>query len=137
MGEPDSNAAHPITFSRRTALKSLGASIGAVAVWPYLSDQAAEAFARIQETKAAPAPTFLTPAQYTTVDRLAETIIPLDDHSPGASEARVADYIDLLLSESDVETQRRWTAGLAALDEESRRRFQLPFGRLAAAQATT
>ena len=74
MPESDQNAAHPITFSRRAVLKTLGASVGAVAVWPYLSDEAAEAFARIQETRAAPAPVFLTPSQYATVERLTETI---------------------------------------------------------------
>jgi len=135
MPESDQNAAHPITFSRRAVLKTLGTSVGAVAVWPYLSDEAAEAFARIQETRAAPAPAFLTPAHYATVERLTETIIPADEHSPGAREARVADYVDLLLAESDVETKRRWTAGMVALDDESRRRFQSPFSALAAMQA--
>jgi Gluconate 2-dehydrogenase subunit 3 len=137
MREPTSNAAHPITFSRRAALKTLGAGLGAVAVWPYVSDQAAEAFALIQETKAPPALKFLTPAQYATVDRFVEVLIPADEHSPGASDARVADYIDLLLSESDAQTQGEWTTGVAALDEESRRRFQSAFDRLAPAQATT
>jgi Gluconate 2-dehydrogenase subunit 3 len=135
MDEPVSNAAHPITFSRRAALKTLGAGLGAVAVWPYVSDQAAEAFALIQETKAPPALRVLTPAQYATVDRLVEILIPADEHSPGASEARVADYIDLLLSESDAQTQGEWATGVAALDEESTRRFQAKFDRLAPAQA--
>ena len=132
MGEPDSNAAHPIIFSRRAALKTM---LGAVAVWPYLSDPSAEAFAAIQAAKAAPAPQFLTAAQYSAVERIAGTIIPADERSPGASEARVADYIDLLLAESDPEMQRKWTAGLAALDQESRRRFQAPVDRVTAPQA--
>ena len=135
MSEANDRAAHPITFSRRAALRTLGASVGAVAVWPYLSDQAAEAFAAIQQTKAAPAPVFLSAAQYAAVDAVAETIIPADEHSPGARAARVADYIDLLLSESDAETRQTWTGGLAALEAESRRRFQAPFDRLTPAQA--
>jgi len=135
MREPRSNAGHPITFSRRAALKTIGAGLGAVAVWPYVSDEAAEAFALIQETKAPPALRFLTPAQYSTIDRFVEILIPADDHSPGAHDARVADYIDLLLSESDGQTQGEWTAGAAALDEESRRRFQAAFDHLIPAQA--
>ena len=126
---------HPLTFSRRSALKTLGGSLGAAAVWPYLSDQAAEAFASIQATNAAPPLAFLTAAQYATVGAVAETIIPTDAHSPGAREARVADYIDLLLAESDQATNREWTSGLAALDDESRRRFQAPFAQLGSAQA--
>jgi hypothetical protein len=126
---------HPVTVSRRTIVKSLGAGIGGMAVWPYLSDTAAEAFAAIQASGAPPSPAFLTPAQYTTVDVLVETIIPADGHSPGARAARVADYIDLLLAESDDEIRGRWTAGLQALDEASGSRFQAPFARLQASQA--
>lgn len=135
MAEPDHEhaVAHPLTVSRRTALKTLGAGLGA-AVWPYLSDSAAEAFAGIQAANAAPKPVFLTAAQYAAVDAVAETIIPSDDHSPGARAARVADYIDLLLAESDRETQQTWTAGLAALDEASQRRFRAPYARLTPAQ---
>jgi hypothetical protein len=118
--------------SRRTAVKSHGA----VAVWPYISDHAAEAFASIQATQAPPVLGFLTPAQYSTLHALTETIIPSDDQSPGAREARVADYIDLLLSESDDQTQRAWTAGLALLDAESRRRFKVPYAQLTVPQAT-
>jgi glucoside 3-dehydrogenase (cytochrome c) hitch-hiker subunit len=127
--------AEPLAFSRRAVVKTLGATLGAVAVWPYLSDSAAQAFAEIQATKAAPKLQFLTRAQYTTVDVLAETIIPADAHSPGARAARVADYIDLLLAESDDETREKWTTGLTALDEESAKRFKVPFAKATHAQA--
>ena len=36
-------------------------------------------------------------------------IIPADAHSPGAHAARVADYVDLLLSESDQAARQAWT----------------------------
>ena len=121
-----------VTFSRRTALTALGA----VAVWPYISDRAAAAFASIQATPAPPVLAFLTPAQYITLDALTETIIPADDQSPGARAVRVADYIDRLLAESDDQTQRAWTAGLALLDAESRRRFKVPYAQLTVPQAT-
>jgi hypothetical protein len=129
---PEHEVSQPVSLSRRAVVKALGA----FAVWPYLSDAAAEAFATIQATQAPPKLAFLTAAQYTTLDALAETIIPADAHSPGAREARVADYIDLLLSESDDQTQRTWTAGLALLDADSRRRFKAPFAQLAPEQAT-
>jgi hypothetical protein len=129
---PEHEVSQPVSLSRRAVVKALGA----IAVWPYLSDAAAEAFATIQATQAPPKLAFLTAAQYTTLDALAETIIPADAHSPGARESRVADYIDLLLSESDDQTQRTWTAGLALLDADSRRRFKAPFAQLAPEQAT-
>ena len=128
---PDVDA-QAVTFSRRAVVKALGAA----AVWPYLSDSAAEAFAAIQAAQAPPRLAFLTAGQYTILDALTETIIPADEHSPGAREARVADYIDLLLAESDDPTQRAWTAGLAMLDAESRRRFKVPYAQLTPEQAT-
>jgi hypothetical protein len=116
-------------------VKAIGAGVGAVAVWPYLSDAGAQAFAEIQSSKAPPKLRFLTAAQYAAVDAVTETIIPADDHSPGARAARVADYIDLLLFESDDDTKRLWTTGLVALDEESRRRFAKPYAQLVGRQA--
>jgi hypothetical protein len=129
-------AAQPLTFSRRSVVKALGTGVGAIAIWPYLSDSAAEALAVIQATQAPPSLKFLTAAQYRTVEALSETLIPAEDHSPGAKAARVADYIDLLLFESDKQTQQTWTAGLTALDAESRRLFKVPYVRLTEAQAT-
>jgi hypothetical protein len=105
-------------------------ALGAVAVWPYLSDGAAQAFAELQAAQAPPKLAFLTSAQYATLDALTEAIIPTDDHSPGARAARVADYIDLLLAESDERTQRSWTAGLALLDSEASRRFKVAYRQL-------
>jgi Gluconate 2-dehydrogenase subunit 3 len=134
--EPDRTTAQPVTLSRRAALKSIGAGVGAVAVWPYLSDSAAAAFGAIQAGQPPPKLVFLSAAQYATLDALTEALIPADDHSPGARAARVADYIDLLLAESDGETQRTWTAGLASLDDECRRRFNAPYAQLGAVQST-
>jgi Gluconate 2-dehydrogenase subunit 3 len=117
--------------SRRTALKALGT----VAALPWLSEAGLLAFARIQQTRAAPQPKALTAAQFQTLEVLVEMIIPADDRSPGAREARVADYIDLLVSEVEPDRALRWIGGLAALDGESTARFRLPFVRLTSAQA--
>jgi len=121
--------------SRRAALKTLGAGVGAAVGWPYLSDEGAAAFARVQTAQPPPSLAFLTPAQYAAMDVVAETIIPADERSPGARGARVADYIDLLLSESPAETQQAWRTGLAALDASSKTRFGRPVADLGAADA--
>jgi gluconate 2-dehydrogenase gamma chain len=105
-------------------------------MWPYLSDSAAEASAAIQRTGGPPQPAFLAPDQYAIVDALSEAIIPADDHSPGAHAAQVAAYIDLLLAESDRQTQERWTGGLAAFDAASRQRFGAAFPTITSAQAS-
>jgi glucoside 3-dehydrogenase (cytochrome c) hitch-hiker subunit len=122
----------PVT--RRVALRTLGAGAGAMAVLPFLSDEGASAFALLQQTKAAPSLKVLSASQYATLEALAEAIIPADERSPGAREARVADYVDLFLSEGDVALRQGWTEGLAALDAEAQARFGSPFVRITPAQ---
>jgi len=124
----------PVTVSRRAALKALGAGVGTVAVLPWLSDDGLVAFARLQETNATPQLKVLSPSQFQALEVLVEAIIPTDDRSPGAKQARVADYIDLLLSEVDREIALQWFGGLAALDANAMSRFRLPFSRLGTAQ---
>lgn len=122
----------PAQVSRRAALKALGASVGTVAALPWLSDESLLAFARIQETNGAPQLKVLSASQFQTLEVFVDAIIPTDERSPGARQARVADYIDLLLSESDRQLTLQWIGGLAALDAEAAARFHAPFARLAA-----
>ena len=117
--------------SRRAALKTLGTSAGLL---PALSHSGFVAFARIQSARAAPAPKVLSAADFQTLEALVEAIIPTDERSPGAKEARVADYIDLLLSESDEDVALQWIGGLAALNQEAASRFGMRFERLEAAK---
>jgi Gluconate 2-dehydrogenase subunit 3 len=121
-------------MSRRRALGTIGAGAGALTLLPFLSEDGLAAFARIQASGAAPAPRVFSAAQFRTLEALVEAILPADERSPGAREARVADYVDLLLSESDDATRRPWLDGLAALDGEAERRFGAPFARLDSAQ---
>jgi Gluconate 2-dehydrogenase subunit 3 len=120
--------------SRRAALRAIGTGIGTVAALPWLSDEGLLAFARIQETNGASQLKVLSRPQFETLEALVEAIIPTDDRSPGAKQARVADYIDLLLSEVDREVTLQWFGGLAALDAEATSRFRSPFSRLNAGQ---
>ena len=60
---------------------------------------------------------FFTPAQHAYVEELSETIIPADSHSGGAKAAKVADYIDQRLRESqDEEEKAMWHEGLRLVD---------------------
>jgi hypothetical protein len=124
----DSN---PAKVSRRAALRALGTTVGTVAALPWLSDEGLLAFARIQEANAAPQLKVLSSTQFATLEALVDAIIPTDERSPGAKQARVADYVDLLLSEADRELTLQWLGGLAALDAEATSRFRSPFTRLA------
>ena len=120
--------------TRRKALKALGATAGAATILPWLSDDGLAAFADVQKAGTAPVLRVLTPPQYVTVERLVEAIIPTDERSPGAKDARVADYMDLLLAEADEGLRKDWLAGLAALDAESTKRFGRGFAKLDPAQ---
>ncbi len=120
--------------TRRTALKRIGTGAGAVAFLPWLSEEGLAAFAEVQRAKAVPALKALSAAQYATTEALVEAIIPADERSPGAKDARVADYFDLLLSEAPSEPRKEWLDGLAALDAEATARFAAPFLRLNASQ---
>jgi hypothetical protein len=122
-------------ISRRRALGTIGAGAGALTLLPFLSEEGLASFARIQASGAAPAPRVFSAAQLEAVEALVEAILPADDRSPGAREARVADYLDLLLSESDDAVRRPWLGGLAALEAEANVRFGAAFARLDAASA--
>ena len=121
-------------ITRRAAIKALGRGAGSVALLPLLSETGLLAFSRIQGAQAAAAPKVLSSSQFATLESLVEAISPADERSPGAREARVADYIDLLLSEVDESIALQWFGGLAELEEEATARFQVPFARLDAAQ---
>jgi hypothetical protein len=128
-------ALNPSSVSRRVALRALGAGASSVALLPWLSEQGLLAFGRLQTAQAPVAPKVLSAAQFATLEAFVDAIIPTDEHSPGAKEARVADYIDLLLSEGEDQLVLQWIGGLAELDEEAATRFGNPFARLDAAQA--
>jgi hypothetical protein len=119
-----------VDAGRRTALKAIGTAVAL----PWLSDEGLLAFARLQETNGAPHLKVFSKPQFEALEVLAEAIIPTDERSPGAKQARVADYIDLLVSEVDRDIALQWIGGLAALDAEAMSRFRSPFTKLREAQ---
>lgn len=72
-------------------------------------------------------PKFFTPAEFRTLELLANLVIPADDHSPGALAAQVPAYIDLTVSEQPQDMQLLWREGLAAINQTSRKRFGCDF----------
>jgi glucoside 3-dehydrogenase (cytochrome c) hitch-hiker subunit len=69
----------------------------------------------------------LTPHQNETVATIAELIIPKTD-TPGARDAGVAGFIDVMLADwADDEQRQMFTSGLANVDERSRTTFGKSF----------
>jgi hypothetical protein len=75
-------------------------------------------------------PLFLDEHQNETLMVLSDLIIPATD-TPGAKEALVNRYIDLVLAAETRETQRAFLNSLGYLDGESMRRFKAAFRYLA------
>ncbi|MGH9161475.1 MAG: gluconate 2-dehydrogenase subunit 3 family protein [Vicinamibacteraceae bacterium] len=65
-------------------------------------------------------PTALSVHEYRTLDRLTDLIIPAENGGPGASDAGVAAWIDMLASVNDA-LKRIYTSGLRWLDDAMRR----------------
>jgi gluconate 2-dehydrogenase subunit 3-like protein len=119
----------PDTVNRRTALKVLGAVPAAVALGPATA-RAETATAAFQTAVAqATAPKFFNAHEWRTVRVLVDHIIPRDERSGSATDAKVPEYIDFLLAEKDANpaTQVAMQGGLAWLDTETRKRFAKPF----------
>ncbi|MBS1786645.1 MAG: gluconate 2-dehydrogenase subunit 3 family protein [Acidobacteria bacterium] len=71
---------------------------------------------------------FFTADELKMVDELGELIIPADDHSPGAREAKCADYIDARLAETwDEASKQQWREGLALVNRLSTEMHGQPF----------
>lgn len=116
--------------SRRDAIKTFAIGVSGAIAASGLSEAAwAQAMTVRQQAveTGATGLTFFTPAQHRTVDVLSELIIPADDRTPGASAAKVADFVDLLLSGAVDEDQVIWRRGLKALDEATQDRWKHAF----------
>ena len=77
---------------------------------------------------------FFTLTEMTSIVMMSDLIIPADEQSPGAKDAGVPAFIDLMVSESSVETKNLWRNGLAAIDQLCNKEFGHPFGTLKSEQ---
>ncbi len=111
-------------LSRRKALRIIVGSAGAAVSLPALGKPVSASIAACHAVPAVSVPSaagthvaqFFNPEQLEEIAALSETIIPTDDHSPGASAAGVHEYIDDVVAIADQKTKNVWTAGLAAVD---------------------
>jgi gluconate 2-dehydrogenase gamma chain len=72
-------------------------------------------------------PRFFSAAEYKMLDYLCEIIMPADDQSPGARQAQVRFYIDVMVHFADAAIQERWRGGLKAVDEAAVKSFGKSF----------
>jgi gluconate 2-dehydrogenase gamma chain len=115
------------TLSRRNALKILS-TVPVVAALGGPST-AVSAIVTPASVQGPVAPKFFTAHEWKTVRILVDYIIPRDEHSGSATDAKVPEYMDYLLSEKDanVNTQIAIRGGLGWLDTECHKRFSKSF----------
>ena len=109
-------------MERRTALKLIAAGVMAERL-----DSAQHHLVQIAANPSTYKLQFFTSQQDQLLDRLSDLIIPTDDHSPGASAAKVSQFIDLMVASSNQSVQEQWTTGLKAVEADAQARFQKPF----------
>ena len=111
-------------MQRRNALKLL-ASAAAI---PLLSRDVVAMFrAAYQDLPATPAFRTLDPHQNATVTTFAEMIIPKTD-TPGATDARVSEFIDVILTDWCATDEKKvFLDGLADVDARSQKKFGKDF----------
>jgi len=126
------------TISRRTALKIL--AVGAATAPHVLGQQphphtGVEMLPPVSSTNAELH--FFSAAEMEVITLISDLIIPTDEHSPGAKEAGVPAFIDLMVSESSVETKNLWRNGLAAIDRLSQKNSSKTFSAATPEQQVT
>ena len=116
----DSQSSDPV--SRRRALQVLAGWAGGAATFPIVCPALASRpgclnpHAEASANWGSSAPKFFSPHQMRTIAALSEIIIPADEHSPGATAARVDTYIDAVMAGSAQDLKSFWVQGLAAID---------------------
>jgi gluconate 2-dehydrogenase subunit 3-like protein len=124
-------------ISRRAAVAAVGlVPIGAAVSWADVVDKlsrlpnAHTPDARRQTPDAPYAPKFFSAHEYATVRVLVDIIIPADERSGSATEARVPEFMDTLLADDSVSDKASRTAmrgGLGWMDREAHARYGKTF----------
>lgn len=109
--------------SRRDLLKLAGATAGASLVSGSVTETRAAALEQSARTRPRPPREplkALTAHQADLLDRIAELLVPSDEHGPGATEAMAVRYIDRALAGALAEQREAYRVGLEALERYAR-----------------
>src|SRR5260370_7795709 len=108
---------------RRMAVAAGVATFPGFSKWTFACGHIGRALAQIKP--AVYRPVFFTAAEYAVIERLADLIIPTDD-TPGARDAGVSEFIDLMVSR-DPDLQRNFRTGLSWLNTRSHEKWSKTF----------
>lgn len=117
----------PGTLSRRELLQVLATIplAGALGLGTARVSRAARLAAALDDDATAFVPRFFTPHEWRTVRVLVDDIIPRDERSGSATEAKVPEFMDFMLADADTSADARTAmrGGLAWIDAECMERF--------------
>src|SRR5579863_3005758 len=112
-------------LSRRDLLQITLTTLGAGVVNAEAAEHVHHAVADVK--KQGPyKPKFFNASEYKTVEKLADLIIPADEHSQGALAGDAPEFIDFLCSQS-TDLAEIYSGGLGWLDHEMKRRYEAGF----------
>lgn len=123
-------------INRRDALKLLGALplTGALHWTPEALARAKHTLQQDEDAAPETRKKFFSPHEDATVRILVDMIIPRDERSGSATDARVPEFMDYMLADASERNQVEMHGGLAWLDTECRKRFGADFLRSTDAQ---
>lgn len=113
--------------SRRDLLKLAGATAGASFVSASVTETDAAQRTRTRPRPAREPLRALTPHEADLLDRIAELLVPSDEHGPGATEAMAVRYIDRALAGALADQRAAYRVGLEALERYARQTRGAPF----------
>lgn len=123
-------------ISRRDALRRLGLALVGAGTIDRLSAEEVHHFAGAGQAAASPyTPKTLTPAEFATLEKLTDLIIPVENGAPGAVAAGCAAWIDTISSEN-AQLTKTYKDGLAWLDKTIKARGAESFAAATAEQQT-
>ncbi len=112
-------------LSRRDLLRVTLTTFGVSVVSAEAAQHVHQAVAEVKKTGPYN-PQFFNTQEYRTLSKLADLIIPADEHSPGALAGGAPEFIDFLCSQSP-DLAAIYTGGLAWLDHEMNKRYGANF----------
>jgi hypothetical protein len=77
---------------------------------------------------------FFTPAQFSALRKLSETLLPAMGGNPGAIECEAPEFLDFLIGVSPADRQQLYRGGLDALNAKAKAKFAKSFAELDAKQ---
>ena len=76
-----------------------------------------------------------TPEQFAALKKLGEIIVPSSDDTPGADDAKAAEFLDFLIGQSPADRMQLYRKGLDSLNTEARRLYKRPFAEVSVSEA--